>query len=88
MTEFILFVSTYGLVFALGLQSLNVNNGHYYLAALTSLGIGGGQMILYKLAPDANWSEITAYLIGGPFGITSAMWAHPRLARILGKQKT
>jgi hypothetical protein len=87
MTELILFISTYILVFALGLQSLNVNNGHYILAALTSFVIGAGQMVLYKLAPNASWSEIAAYLSGGPFGITSAMWAHPRLARLLARRK-
>jgi hypothetical protein len=86
MTELILFCSTFVLVFALGAQSLNVNNGHYVAAALTSFVIGGGQMVLYKLAPDASWSEITAYLLGGPFGITASMWAHPRLARRLGRK--
>lgn len=86
MTELILFSSTFVLVFALGLQSLNVNNGHFIAAALTSFVIGSGQMILFKLAPDASWSEIAAYLFGGPFGITASMWAHPRLAKLLGKK--
>ncbi len=87
MTELTLFVSTFILVFALGAQSLNVNNGHYVAAALTSFVIGSGQMILYKLAPDASWSEIAAYLMGGPFGITASMWAHPHLVRIIKKEK-
>ena len=81
MTELTLFVSTFVLVFALGMQSLNVNNGHYLLAAMTSLVIGTGQMILYKLAPDASWTEIAAFLAGGPFGITDSMQAHPYLVR-------
>lgn len=42
MTELTLFASTFVLVFALGAQSLNVNNGHYIAAALTSFVIGGG----------------------------------------------
>jgi len=87
MTELTLFVSTFVLVFALGAQSLNVNNGHYYAAAVTSFVIGGGQMILFKLAPDASWSEIGAFLAGGPFGITASMWAHPHLVRILKRKK-
>ena len=33
MTELALFASTFVLVFALGLQSLNVNNGHRWAAA-------------------------------------------------------
>ncbi len=87
MTELTLFASTFVLVFALGLQSLNVNNGHYIAAALTSFVIGAGQMILYKLAPHASWSEIACYLMGGPFGITCSMWAHPRLAKVLKREK-
>jgi len=87
MTELTLFASTFVLVFALGAQSLNVNNGHYIAAAITSFVIGGGQMILYKLAPDASASEIAAFLLGGPFGITASMWVHPRLARLLKRRK-
>lgn len=83
MTEAILFCSTFVLVFALGLQSLNVNNGYYLLAAVTSFVIGSGQMVLYKLAPDASVSEIAAFLLGGPFGITASMWCHPRLVKII-----
>lgn len=78
MTEAILFTSTYALVFALGLQSLNVNGGHYKAAFLTSFIIGGAQMILLKLGPDANATEIIAYLAGGPLGIISSMWVHRR----------
>jgi hypothetical protein len=87
MTELILFSSTFVLVFALGLQSLNVNNGHYWAAAFTSLFIGSSQLVLYKLAPDANWSEMLAFVSGGPFGIVCSMWAHPRLARWMGKKR-
>lgn len=87
MTELTLFASCFVLVFALGAQSLNVNNGHYIAAAGTSFVIGAGQMVLFKLAPEASWSEIAAFLIGGPFGITASMWAHPRLAKILTRRK-
>jgi hypothetical protein len=88
MTELILFTSTYILVFALGMQSLNVNNGHYWAAAVTSFAIGSMQMVLFKLAPNATWSEIAAFLMGGPFGIVSSMWAHPRLHQLLKRDKT
>lgn len=81
MTELTLFASTFVLVFALGAQSLNINNGHYIAAALTSFVIGAGQMILYKIAPHASWSEIFAYLLGGPVGITASMRAHPYFVR-------
>jgi hypothetical protein len=87
MNELTLFASTFVLVFALGAQSLNVNNGHYVAAAFTSFVIGSGQMVLFKLAPNASWTEIAAFLLGGPFGITASMWAHPRLAKLLGRRK-
>jgi len=86
MNESILFCSTFVLVFALGLQSLNVNNGHYWAAAFTSLFIGCSQIVLFKLAPDANWSEMLAFVSGGPFGIIGSMWAHPRLAKLWGRR--
>ena len=86
MNELTLFVSTFVLVFALGAQSLNVNNGHYIAAAVTSFVIGSGQMVLFKLAPHASWSEITAFLMGGPFGIMASMWAHPRIVKLARKK--
>lgn len=81
MTALALLASTFGLVFALGLQSLNVNGGHMRLAFLTSFAIGAANLVLYKLAPDASGIEIAAYLIGGPLGIVAAMRAHPHLVR-------
>lgn len=78
MTLLALFASTFALAFFLGLQSLNVNRGHYVAAFVTSFAIGIGQLILYKLAPEASGLEIAAYLGGGPFGIITSMWAHRR----------
>lgn len=42
MNAAILLVSTFGVAFALGLQSLNVNGGQRLLATLTSFAMGGG----------------------------------------------
>lgn len=82
MTELALFASTFVTVFALGVQSLNVNNGHYAAAFCTSLAIGTGNLVLLKIVPgDTTPLQIVAYLAGGPFGIVAAMWAHPRLVR-------
>ncbi|MCX7144495.1 MAG: hypothetical protein NT123_26400 [Proteobacteria bacterium] len=78
MIELALFASTFIVVFALGLQSLNVNGGHYVAAFITSFVIGGSQLALYKLVPDANLLQIVAYMTGGPFGIVASMWAHRR----------
>jgi len=76
MNEIYLFCSTFVLVFALGLQSLNVNGGYYVRAFLTSFVIGGANLVLYKLAPNATTTEIIAFLMGGPFGIVCSIFAH------------
>lgn len=78
MTAVLLFTATFSLVFALGLQSLNVNGGHRMLAALTSFGIGSAQLLLFKTLPGPTTDlDIAAYLAGGPLGILASMWAHP-----------
>jgi hypothetical protein len=80
MIELALFASTFMLVMLLGMQSLNTNGGHYKAAFFTSFGIGASNLVLFKLAPDANTTEMAAYLLGGPFGILAAMWLHPKMA--------
>ena len=79
MNALLLFGSTLALVFFLGLQSLNVNNGRYLAAFFTSFGIGAANLALFKLAPDASGLEIAAYLSGGPVGIVASMWGHRRV---------
>ena len=81
MTELILFTSSFLLVFALGFQSLNVNNGHYRAAFLTSFGIGAANIAVLKLAPNATGTQIAAYLAGGPLGIICAMKAFEIMRR-------
>lgn len=78
MTELLLFASTFTLVFALGMQSLNVNGGHYKAAFLNSFLIGTSNLFLFKLMPDATATQIAAYLLGGPLGIITSMWTHKR----------
>jgi hypothetical protein len=81
MTVLILFASTFIVVFALGAQSLLVNNGKYIAAFGNSLVIGTCNLLLFKLAPDANTPEIAAFLSGGPFGIVAAMYTFRHLHR-------
>ncbi len=69
----LLLVSTFALVFALGLQSQLVNNGHFAGAFINSLAIGAANLVLFKLAPTASGIEIAGYLMGGPFGIVCSM---------------
>lgn len=74
----LLFASTFISVFALGFQSLNVRGDHYLAAFMTSFVIGVGNLFILRLVPDADAGLIAAYLLGGPFGIVSSMWAHKR----------
>jgi len=76
ITAALIFISTFILVFALGFQSLNVNNGHYKAAFFTSFAIALSNLVLFKTVPQAGWLDITAYLIAGPFAITASMKAH------------
>ena len=78
MTELALFASTFALVFALGMQSLNVNGGHYKAAFVNSFLIGASNLSVLKIVPHANVMEMCAYLMGGPFGIIASMWIHRR----------
>lgn len=78
----LLLLSTFGVVFALGLQSQLVNNGHYIGAFFNSLAIGACNLVLLKLVPDASGLEIAAYLAGGPLGIVASMSVYRgRIAR-------
>lgn len=74
---FIFFVAMFLQVFLLGFQSRNVNSEKYISAAITSLLIGGTQLICIKSIADYNPSTvflITA--IAGPTGIMSSMFLH------------
>lgn len=81
MTALLIFISTFVLVFALGFQSLNVNNGHKLAAFCTSFAIGVANLVLFKTVPQANWLEISAYLFSGPFAIVASMLAHNKWMR-------
>jgi hypothetical protein len=78
MNALLIFISTFVLVFALGFQSLNVNNGHKLAAGLTSFAIGLSNLILFKTVPDADFMEVAAYLLAGPFAIVLSMHAHAK----------
>lgn len=84
MTEFILFAASFVNVLALGLQNLNVVRGHFLLAFLTSFAIGIPFVAGVTMLPTADWPARIAFLLGGPFGIVTAMWVHPHLVRWMG----
>lgn len=68
MTELVLFLSATVSVALLVIQSINNNHGRTWLAMITSVGIGIAQLYVFKLLPDANFTEICAWLAGGPVG--------------------
>lgn len=88
MNALVLFVATFVAVFALGLQSLNVNGRHFVAAGLTSLLIGGANLVLFKSLPGPTGpAELVGYLLGGPAGIICAMVAHPLLVGVAKRRR-
>lgn len=81
ITALLIFTSTFILVFALGFQSLNVNNGHYKAAFFTSFAIGVSNLVLFKTVPQADMIDIAAYLVAGQFAIIASMYAHKKVIK-------
>lgn len=75
----VIFASAFISVFALGLQSLNVNQGQHWAATVTSIAISTGSLYLYQHMPKPNPAEILAYYAGCALGINAGMWIHPRV---------
>jgi len=78
MDALMIFSATFVTVFALGLQSRNVNTHQYKAAAMTSFAIGGAHLVLYKVLPDSDAITAVAFLLAGPLAITASMYAHSR----------
>lgn len=74
----LVFASTFIAVFFLGLQSLNVNQGHRLAATVTSFFISLGHLALYRHMPTGGPLEIAGYFAGGIAGINAAMSFHPQ----------
>lgn len=83
-----LFGATFITVFALGVQSLNVNGGHKAMAAITSLAIGASNLVLLKILPGpTGWAHYLGYFAGGVAGILAAMHYQPKLAAFFRQRK-
>jgi hypothetical protein len=83
-----LFGATFIAVFALGVQSLNVNGGHRAMAAITSLAIGASNLVLLKILPGpTGWAHHLGYFAGGVAGILCAMHYQPKLATLFNRAK-
>lgn len=79
----LVFAATFLSVFTLGLQSLNVNQGHYLAAGVTSFFISTGHIFLYKFMPDSDVPQLVGYYLGAIAGITSSIWFHKRARALL-----
>lgn len=89
MSALIIFAATFGVVFCLGFQSINVNQGNYKLAFLTSTLIGVFNLVILKMIPAVHvWTDMAAYIIGGPIAIMTAMYVHARWVRPHMKAKS
>lgn len=76
MESVILFLSSFALVFLMGVQQLNVHSRRYLLSGVTSLLIGLTNLAALKLVPEAALLPALAFLAGGPLGIVTSMWLH------------
>lgn len=81
MNGVLLFLSTFVLIFSMGLQSQMVNHGNYVGAFINSAVISFSQLLVLRLAPDAPLLDLTGYLLGGPIGIVASMYVHRRFFR-------
>jgi len=81
VNSLILFLCAFVAVFALGLQSKNVNQDQHWAATFTSLLISLSNIYLYKLMPDSGWLEIASYMVGAVCGINFGMWFHRRFLK-------
>lgn len=77
----LMFASSYGVVFLLGIQSKNVMHSRYLAAVLTSVGISTANFLFAKYASAGGLVEFAICATGGCLGIVSAIYFYDRLAR-------
>lgn len=81
MNSLLLFLSTFVMVFALGLQSLLANNKHYVGAFLNSFLIGIAQIGALQVIKANTVYDYAAYVLGGPIAIVCSMFIFNRFIR-------
>lgn len=69
-----MFFSNFFVVFLLGLQSKNVNQGKYFAAVTTSFGISVSQFIFVKYVAHGSYLTFAICATGGCFGIAFSIW--------------
>ena len=81
METLLLFTSSFILVGLLGIQSKNVQQSKYLMAAVTSIFISISQFIFVKIVASGNLYDLTVVCIGGALGIMLAIYAHDRMVQ-------
>jgi hypothetical protein len=75
LTDYLtMFWSNFAVVFLLGLQSKNVNQGHYMAAVVTSFGISVSQFVFIKYAATGSYEAFAICAAGGCCGIAFSIW--------------
>lgn len=82
-----IFIAQFSFVYVLGIQSLNVRDGHYLGAAASSLLIGVSGFTVTSTIGGLNLADIgspvgLSFLLAGPMAITAAMRSHNWLVRL------
>lgn len=76
MITLIGFLATLLLTFFLGIQSKNVNQSEYVLAALTSIGISLCNYAFIKITISGSIIDVVVMAIGGSVGIVLSIYIH------------
>ena len=69
-----MFIANFFVVFLLGLQSRNVNEGQYIAAVITSFGISVSQFLFVKYAANGDIWVFLICAMGGCCGIAFSIW--------------
>lgn len=83
-----MFVSSFVVVFLLGLQSKNVNRSRYVAAAITSVGISVAQFVFVKYAANGHWLVMFVSAFGGALGIVTSIYVHDHHIEKFIRKKT
>ena len=86
MNEALIFLAQFSMIFLLGVQSLNVRDGHYVGAAVTSLLLGITGFTITSIVGKLHLEDLLepiglVFLVAGPVGIVTAMKSHDWLVR-------
>jgi hypothetical protein len=86
----LIFAAQYVCILLYGLQSLNVNQRRYIMAAVCSFLLGVLGFYVTSIvggAADMTWTFLWwGFVFAGPAGICTAIWIHPFLVRWTSKR--